>query len=57
MESRKPARTYKGYKTPNDEEQTVNYLTAASIMLIEEMGEELVKFEEIVSREVEEVFY
>lgn len=49
------ARKIKG-KTPNDEEQEVNYLTAASIMPLEEISAKLDEFESVVSQEAEKVF-
>lgn len=49
------ARKIKG-KTPNDEEQEVNYLTAASIMPIEEISAKLDEFEGILSQDEEEIF-
>lgn len=49
------ARKIKG-KTPNDEEQEVNYLTAASIMPFEEISLKLDEFENIVSQDTEKIF-
>ena len=49
------ARKKKG-KTPNDDEQEVNYLTAASIMPIDEIRTKLDEFENITTRETENRF-
>lgn len=49
------ARKMKG-KTPNDEEQEVNYLTAASIMPLEKISEKLAEFESIQSKKQEKAF-
>ena len=43
-------------KTPNDEEQDVNYLTAASIMPIEEIRTMLDEFERTTTQEAEKKF-
>ncbi len=49
------ARKIKG-KTPNNGEQEVNYLTAASIMPLEEIRTKLDEFEAIVSQDKEKTF-
>ena len=49
------ARKRKG-KTPNDKEQDVNYLTAASIMPLEEIGGKLDEFERKSTQEAEKDF-
>lgn len=49
------ARKIKG-KKPNDEEQEINYLTAASIMPFEKISEKLAEFESIRSKEREKAF-
>lgn len=49
------ARRRKG-KTPNDEEQEVNYLTAASIMPVNEMRLRLDEFENATTQEEESAF-
>lgn len=49
------ARKIKG-KTPSEEEQEVNYLTAASIIPFEEISLKLDEFENIVSQNAEKVF-
>ncbi len=49
------ARRVKG-KTPSDEEQEVNYLTAASIMPLDEIETKLCEFECIISQDAENAF-
>ncbi len=49
------ARKIKG-KTPNNGEQEVNYLTAASIMPLEEISAKLDEFEAIISQDEEKIF-